>query len=152
MAMAKCVRLLPQECADLPPGPRTDNNAEQSENSPFVYSFSDLFAWAVLMRRQQMALFLWQHGEEVMAKAVVACKLYRSMAHEARVMNMGDNTEEELKNYSLSVPSVDGATMGMDNSYYIVLFIFIIIVIHYSFYYLCITEPNVITILLLLSY
>ncbi|XP_023659018.1 transient receptor potential cation channel subfamily M member 6 isoform X1 [Paramormyrops kingsleyae] len=90
-----------KECADLPPGLRTDNKAEQSDNSPFVYSFSDLFAWAVLMRRQEMALFLWQHGEEVMAKAVVACKLYRSMAHEARVMNTGDNTEEELKNYSL---------------------------------------------------
>uniref|UniRef100_A0A3Q3G8M0 non-specific serine/threonine protein kinase n=1 Tax=Labrus bergylta TaxID=56723 RepID=A0A3Q3G8M0_9LABR len=54
-----------------------------------------------LKRRQQMALFLWQHGEEALARATVACKLYRSMAFEARQSTMDDNIAERLKTYSL---------------------------------------------------
>ncbi|XP_031413155.1 transient receptor potential cation channel subfamily M member 6-like [Meleagris gallopavo] len=54
----------------------------------------------VLMRRQKMAMFFWQHGEEAMVKAVVACKLYRAMAREAKQSNMVDDTSEELKKYS----------------------------------------------------
>lgn len=34
----------------------------------FEYPFHDLMLWAVLMKRQRMALFMWQHGEEAMAK------------------------------------------------------------------------------------
>ena len=34
----------------------------------FEYPFHDLMIWAVLMKRQRMALFMWQHGEEAMAK------------------------------------------------------------------------------------
>uniref|UniRef100_A0A8C9TRN2 Ion transport domain-containing protein n=1 Tax=Scleropages formosus TaxID=113540 RepID=A0A8C9TRN2_SCLFO len=64
-------------------GSRMGKDAEMNELPLFTYSFSDLFVWAVLKRRQKMALFLWQHGEEVMARAVAACKLYRSMAYEA---------------------------------------------------------------------
>uniref|UniRef100_A0AAX7SCA7 Transient receptor potential cation channel, subfamily M, member 6 n=1 Tax=Astatotilapia calliptera TaxID=8154 RepID=A0AAX7SCA7_ASTCA len=52
------------------------------------FNFNDLFVWAVLQQRQQMALFLWQHGEEALARATVACKLYRSMAFEARQIDM----------------------------------------------------------------
>uniref|UniRef100_A0AAY4AS35 non-specific serine/threonine protein kinase n=1 Tax=Denticeps clupeoides TaxID=299321 RepID=A0AAY4AS35_9TELE len=74
--------------------------SEQSD-SMLVYSFKDLFVWAVLKRRQQMALFLWQHGEESMARAVVACKLYRTMATEAKESYMADRTVEVLKTYSL---------------------------------------------------
>lgn len=47
-----------------------------------------------------MAMFFWQHGEEAMVKAVVACKLYRAMAREAKQSNMVDDTSEELKKYS----------------------------------------------------
>jgi len=47
-----------------------------------------------------MAMFFWQHGAEAMVKAVVACKLYRAMAHEAKQSNMVDDTSEELKKYS----------------------------------------------------
>lgn len=47
-----------------------------------------------------MAMFFWQHGEEAMVKAVVACKLYKAMAHEAKQSNMVDDTSEELKKYS----------------------------------------------------
>ncbi|XP_034547988.1 transient receptor potential cation channel subfamily M member 6 isoform X2 [Notolabrus celidotus] len=65
------------------------------------FNFNDLFVWAVLQQRQQMALFLWQHGEEALARATVACQLYRSMAFEARQSSMDDYIAERLKTYSL---------------------------------------------------
>ncbi|KAK3514501.1 hypothetical protein QTP70_018664, partial [Hemibagrus guttatus] len=75
--------------------------AELSDSSLFVYSFNDLFVWAVLKRRQQLALFLWQHGVQAMARAVVACRLYQAMASEAKESNMDDSITDELKKYSL---------------------------------------------------
>ncbi|XP_058231170.1 transient receptor potential cation channel subfamily M member 6 isoform X2 [Hemibagrus wyckioides] len=75
--------------------------AEISSSSLFVYSFNDLFVWAVLKRRQQLALFLWQHGVQAMARAVVACRLYQAMASEAKESNMDDSITDELKKYSL---------------------------------------------------
>lgn len=88
--------------------PRDLKEAQQQssklgDSSLVVFNFNDLFVWAVLQRRQQMALFLWQHGEEAMVRATVACKLYRAMAHEAQQSNMDDTTAEQLKTYSLSV-------------------------------------------------
>uniref|UniRef100_A0A3B3BZ56 non-specific serine/threonine protein kinase n=1 Tax=Oryzias melastigma TaxID=30732 RepID=A0A3B3BZ56_ORYME len=65
------------------------------------FNFNDLFVWAVLQQRQQMALFLWQHGEEALARAIVGCKLYRSMAFEARLSSMYDNIAEKFKADSL---------------------------------------------------
>uniref|UniRef100_A0AAX7U7F5 Transient receptor potential cation channel, subfamily M, member 6 n=1 Tax=Astatotilapia calliptera TaxID=8154 RepID=A0AAX7U7F5_ASTCA len=56
------------------------------------FNFNDLFVWAVLQQRQQMALFLWQHGEEALARATVACKLYRSMAFEARQIEINHSS------------------------------------------------------------
>ncbi|KFV96385.1 Transient receptor potential cation channel subfamily M member 1, partial [Fulmarus glacialis] len=75
-------------------------HCENYETSGFIYPYNDLLVWAVLMKRQKMAMFFWQHGEEAMVKAVVACKLYRAMAHEATQSNMVDDTSEELKKYS----------------------------------------------------
>uniref|UniRef100_A0A8C8DV58 non-specific serine/threonine protein kinase n=1 Tax=Oryzias sinensis TaxID=183150 RepID=A0A8C8DV58_9TELE len=66
-----------------------------------LFNFNDLFVWAVLQQRQQMALFLWQHGEEALARAIVGCKLYRSMAFEARLSSMYDNIAEKFKADSL---------------------------------------------------
>uniref|UniRef100_A0A8C7CM02 non-specific serine/threonine protein kinase n=1 Tax=Oncorhynchus kisutch TaxID=8019 RepID=A0A8C7CM02_ONCKI len=79
----------------------TSQNKSLGDSPLFVYNFNDLFVWAVLQRRQQMALFLWQHGEEAMARATVACKLYRAMAYEFRQSNMDDTTGEQLKTYSM---------------------------------------------------
>ncbi|NXY13498.1 TRPM6 protein, partial [Atrichornis clamosus] len=76
------------------------NYAENYESTGFIYPYNDLLVWAVLMKRQKMAMFFWQHGEEAMVKAVVACKLYRAMSHEAKQSNMVDDTSEELKKYS----------------------------------------------------
>uniref|UniRef100_A0A4W5LAJ9 Transient receptor potential cation channel, subfamily M, member 6 n=1 Tax=Hucho hucho TaxID=62062 RepID=A0A4W5LAJ9_9TELE len=80
---------------------RRQQSSELGDSPLFVYNFNDLFVWAVLQRRQQMALFLWQHGEEAMARATVACKLYRAMAYEFRQSNMDDTTAEQLKTYSM---------------------------------------------------
>ena len=49
----------------------------------FANPFNELLLWAVLTKRQAMAMCLWQHGEEALAKALVASKLYKSLAKEA---------------------------------------------------------------------
>lgn len=73
---------------------------DDPEMKRFPYPFNELLVWAVLMKRQKMALFFWQHGEESMAKALVACKLCRSMAYEAKQSDVVDDTSEELKEHS----------------------------------------------------
>lgn len=73
---------------------------DDPETRRFPYPFNELLAWAVLMKRQKMALFFWQHGEENMAKALVACKLCRSMSYEAKKSDVVDDTSEEFKEYS----------------------------------------------------
>uniref|UniRef100_A0A3Q3JCB7 non-specific serine/threonine protein kinase n=2 Tax=Monopterus albus TaxID=43700 RepID=A0A3Q3JCB7_MONAL len=93
--------------------PKLESSMEQSKKSKeeivdiddpetrrFPYPFNELLVWAVLMRRQKMSLFFWQHGEENMAKALVACKLCRSMGYEAKKSDVVDDTSEELKEYS----------------------------------------------------
>ncbi|XP_063268354.1 transient receptor potential cation channel subfamily M member 7 [Prinia subflava] len=73
---------------------------DDPETRRFAYPLNELLLWAVLMKRQKMALFFWQHGEESMAKALVACKVYRSMAYEAKQSDLVDDSSEELKQYS----------------------------------------------------
>ena len=49
----------------------------------FPYPYHELMVWAVLMKRQKMAKFMWHHGEEALAKvrtghfavALAACQL-----------------------------------------------------------------------------
>lgn len=73
---------------------------DDPETRRFPYPFNELLVWAVLMKRQKMALFFWQQGEENMAKALVACKLCRSMGYEAKKSDVVDDTTEEFKEYS----------------------------------------------------
>ncbi|KAK2919823.1 hypothetical protein Q8A73_002027 [Channa argus] len=90
--------------------PKTESSKEQNkktkeaivdpETQRFPYPFNELLVWAVLMKRQKMSLFFWQHGEENMAKALVACKLCCSMSHEAKKNDMVDHSQEELREYS----------------------------------------------------
>lgn len=42
---------------------------------------------------------MWQHGEEALAKSLVACKLYKAMAHEAAEDDLETEIYEELRNY-----------------------------------------------------
>ncbi|XP_045677007.1 transient receptor potential cation channel subfamily M member 5 [Phyllostomus hastatus] len=41
----------------------------------------DLFLWAVLQGRHQMAAYFWAMGQEGVATALVACKILREMSH-----------------------------------------------------------------------
>lgn len=42
---------------------------------------------------------MWTHGEEALAKSLVACKLYKAMAHEAAEDDMETEVYEELRHY-----------------------------------------------------
>ncbi|XP_041442670.1 transient receptor potential cation channel subfamily M member 1-like isoform X1 [Xenopus laevis] len=77
-----------------------DIDVDDPEVSRFKYPFHELMVWAVLMKRQKMSLFLWQRGEETMAKALVACKLYKSMAHECSESELVDDISQDLDNNS----------------------------------------------------
>lgn len=59
-----------------------------------------LQVWAVLTKRQGMAMLMWQHGEEAIAKALVAAKLYKALAHEAADDDLETEIYEELKGYA----------------------------------------------------
>uniref|UniRef100_A0A915EL64 TRPM-like domain-containing protein n=1 Tax=Ditylenchus dipsaci TaxID=166011 RepID=A0A915EL64_9BILA len=65
-----------------------------SIDSDFRYPFNDLMLWAILTRRHEMAKCMWQHGEEAMAKALTAIRLYKCMSKEAA----DDYTEVEVSN------------------------------------------------------
>uniref|UniRef100_A0A7N4NZU3 Transient receptor potential cation channel subfamily M member 1 n=2 Tax=Sarcophilus harrisii TaxID=9305 RepID=A0A7N4NZU3_SARHA len=77
-----------------------DIDVDDPAVSRFQYPFHELMVWAVLMKRQKMAIFLWQRGEESMAKALVACKLYKSMAHESSESELVDDISQDLDNNS----------------------------------------------------
>lgn len=71
-----------------------------SEMALFPFPFNELLIWAVLTKRQQMALLMWTHGEEALAKSLVACKLYKAMAHEAADDDLDTEIYDELRNYA----------------------------------------------------
>uniref|UniRef100_A0A671YEM5 non-specific serine/threonine protein kinase n=1 Tax=Sparus aurata TaxID=8175 RepID=A0A671YEM5_SPAAU len=73
---------------------------DDPEMQQFPYPFNELLVWALLMKRQKMSLLFWQHGEENMAKALVACKLCQSMDYKANKSDVVDDTSGELKEYS----------------------------------------------------
>lgn len=43
---------------------------------------------------------MWTHGEEALAKSLVACKLYKAMAHEAADDDLDTEIYEELRSYA----------------------------------------------------
>lgn len=83
-----------------------DIDLDDPEINHFPFPFHELMVWAVLMKRQKMALFFWQHGEEAMAKALVACKLCKAMAHEASENDMVDDISQELNHNSRWVTQI----------------------------------------------
>ena len=66
----------------------------------FKEPFNDLLIWAVLTKRQTMALLMWQHGEQALAKALVANKIYRSLALEAADDDLEVEISDELRGYA----------------------------------------------------
>ena len=81
---------------DQPNGSRRDQNELCSPI--FSQPFNELLVWAVLTKRQSMAKLMWHHGEEALAKALVASKLYRAMAYEAADLEV--EIYDELRGYS----------------------------------------------------
>ncbi|XP_055980687.1 transient receptor potential cation channel subfamily M member 1 [Sorex fumeus] len=77
-----------------------DIDVDDPAVSRFQFPFHELMVWAVLMKRQRMAVFLWQRGEESLAKALVACKLYKAMAHESSESELVDDISQDLDNNS----------------------------------------------------
>ncbi|VDN56541.1 unnamed protein product [Dracunculus medinensis] len=78
----------------------TIDNVDKQREDDFTYPFNELLIWAVLTKRQEMALCMWQHGEEALAKALVACRLYKSMAEEAAEDYLEVEICEELRKYA----------------------------------------------------
>ncbi len=80
------------------------NGSRRDQNELFapVFSqpFNELLVWAVLTKRQSMAKLMWHHGEEALAKALVASKLYRAMAYEAADDDLEVEIYDELRGYS----------------------------------------------------
>jgi transient receptor potential cation channel subfamily M protein 3 len=62
--------------------------------------------WAVLTKRQKMALLMLQQGAEALVKALVACKLYNAMAHEAAENDLETHIYEDLKNYGIEFENI----------------------------------------------
>lgn len=89
-----------------------DIDLDDPEINHFPFPFHELMVWAVLMKRQKMALFFWQHGEEAMAKALVACKLCKAMAHEASENDMVDDISQELNHNSRLASPENGVIRG----------------------------------------
>lgn len=54
----------------------------------------------MLTKRQPLAMLMWQHGEEALAKALVAAKLYKALAHEGADDDLESEVYEELRNYA----------------------------------------------------
>lgn len=71
-----------------------------SEMALFPFPFNELLIWAVLTKRWMMAVLMWQHGEQSLAKSLVACKLFKAMAHEAADDDLDTEIYDELRNYA----------------------------------------------------
>ena len=66
----------------------------------FDYPFNELFIWAVLMKRQKMALYMWRQEEEALAKALVGGMLHKAMAKAAEAINLDQDIADQLRKYA----------------------------------------------------
>ncbi|XP_076047574.1 transient receptor potential cation channel, subfamily M isoform X4 [Oratosquilla oratoria] len=83
------------------PSPQSNSSHSHNDNEyEFEYPFSELLVWAVLTKRQGLAMLMWQHGEEALAKALIAAKLYKALAHEAADDDLEAEVYEELRGYA----------------------------------------------------
>ena len=78
-----------------------DNKSKKDKNDDhFETPYSEMMLWAVLTKRQDMALLMWQHGEEAIAKALVAMALNNAMAYEAEDDDLDVEIYDEFIRYS----------------------------------------------------
>ena len=57
----------------------------------FQKPFKELFLWAVLMNRPELARFFWERGDNPVILALVATKVYDSLAKLVQEANMDLN-------------------------------------------------------------
>ena len=76
-------------------------NEEPKKNSvcddpKFDFPYNELLVFAVLTKRHEMALFFWAHGEEALAKALIGCRLNKSLAREAQDDELDTDIADEF--------------------------------------------------------
>jgi transient receptor potential cation channel subfamily M protein 3 len=69
-----------------------------ADDPKFEFPYNELFVFAVLTKRHEMALFFWAHGEEALAKALIGCRLNKGLAREAQ----DDELDTEIADEFLS--------------------------------------------------
>uniref|UniRef100_A0A914LE80 TRPM SLOG domain-containing protein n=1 Tax=Meloidogyne incognita TaxID=6306 RepID=A0A914LE80_MELIC len=92
-------------------GDTNSGNTHKHQKHPeFSFPFNELMLWAVLTKRHEMAKLFWQHGEEPLAKALAAIRLYKCMsrevAHDYAEMEVSNQLREcaqEFRDYSLEL-------------------------------------------------
>ncbi|XP_041465678.1 transient receptor potential cation channel subfamily M member 3-like isoform X1 [Lytechinus variegatus] len=72
-----CVSLGEHTCCEGEP-----ESAHLHHDNPFPYN--DLFIWAILTKKHEMAYLMWQLGQESLAKALIGFRLNYSMSRFAR--------------------------------------------------------------------
>lgn len=76
-----------------------DGHHEKIRTTAGVFNpYVELLLWAVLCNMQKMALFVWERGDENLARALVAGKLYNSMARVTEDEACSDVTDELYAN------------------------------------------------------
>jgi len=69
----------------------------------FKFPYNELLIWAVLSNLHKMALYVWERGDENLAKALVAGKLFQALAEEMAKDELKADVSEELQAHSLYV-------------------------------------------------
>ena len=67
-----------------------------NDDPKFDFSYNELLVFAVLTKRHEMALFFWAHGEEPLAKALIGCRLNKSLAREAQDDELDTDIADEF--------------------------------------------------------
>ena len=66
----------------------------------FKLPFNELLLWAVFSNLHKMALFMCERGEENLAKALVAGKLFKALAEEMARDQLKADVSEQLEAHS----------------------------------------------------
>ncbi|CAB3409686.1 unnamed protein product [Caenorhabditis bovis] len=89
--------------------------SENQEDFSFAFPFNDLLIWAVLTRRHDMAKCMWVHGEDAMAKCLVAVRLYKATAKIAEDEYL--DVEESKKLFDSAIKCRENAIELVDQCY-----------------------------------
>jgi len=81
----------------------------------FEYPYRELFFWAVLNNMHEMALFLWELGEESIAKAIIASEINNALGKQADTRDLPEELRKSFVNNSQDFQSV--AIKVLDSCY-----------------------------------